>query len=282
MQAAQNLAFSTFKKAHSLGAAAATAVVQTAGAAKEFVVEAAQIASLKVSGHVLGSSEDPYLDLKVLPGDFCIEVVKAKHVPRCDVFSPSDPFVQCYISVEHDGKIHRVSEISTTSIRQDTEEPIWHYFTNLNCTPPDSSFLSINLYDADFDDNAVLKTRTLLGSTQIPIADLVHDDTRSYPLELKLKKVVKEDISDFSICLRRIFREKPPPKLKTFFILRHGESKWNQAEDEKNIPALIAFDHPLTAKGIAQVSTRLLIRDVLSNSRDSFFSGNFTLAAVDY
>ena len=241
-----------------MGAAAATAVVQKAGAAKEFVVEAAQIASLKVSGHMLGSSEDPFLDLgSDLPsGDFCIEVIKAKNVPRCDLFSPSDPFVQCYISVDFNGTKHRVSQISTTSIKQDTEEPIWHYFTNLNCTPPESSFLSINLYDADFDDNAVLKTQTLLGSAQIPVADLAHDDTRSYPLELKLQKpVTKENISDFSIYLRRIFREKPPPRRKTFFIIRHGESKWNQAEDTKNIPALIAFDHPLTAKGIAQVSS---------------------------
>jgi Ca2+-dependent lipid-binding protein len=279
----QSLAFSTFKKAQSMGAAAATAVVQKAGAAKDFVVEAAQIASLKVSGHLLGTSEDPFLDLgDAIQGDFCIEVVKAKNVPRCDLFSPSDPFVQCYISVKQDEKIYRVSKISTTSIRQDTEEPIWHYFTNLKCNPPDSSFLSINLYDADFDDNAVLKTRTLLGSAQIPIADLAHDDLRSYPLELELQKLSKkENISDFSIYLRRIFREKPPPNRKTFFIIRHGESKWNQAEDDKNIPALIAFDHPLTAKGIAQVTTRQLMSLCYEVENDSFSSGGFTLRQVD-
>jgi Ca2+-dependent lipid-binding protein len=250
-----------FKQAQSIGAAAVTTVAQKAGAAKDFVVEAGQIAALKVSGRVLGSSEDNFLDLGIAgSGDFCIEIVKATNVPRCDLFSPSDPFVQCYISVKSGENVFRVSKVTTTSIRQDTEEPVWHYFTNLNCIPPESSFLSIDMYDADFDDNAALKTRTLLGCAQIPISELSHDDTRPYPLELKLQKIGKnENTSDFSIYLRRLFRDKPLPSLKTFFIIRHGESKWNQAEDSKNIPALIAFDHPLTAKGIAQVGVSCLI-----------------------
>jgi broad specificity phosphatase PhoE len=40
------------------------------------------------------------------------------------------------------------------------------------------------------------------------------------------------------------------------FFIRHGESKWNEATAEYNIKTMLAFDHPLNDKGIAQVRAR--------------------------
>jgi broad specificity phosphatase PhoE len=57
---------------------------------------------------------------------------------------------------------------------------------------------------------------------------------------------------NFSISLRRAFLHNAPPERKTFFIIRHGESKWNRAEKEHDVGGLLALDHALTAEGVRQ------------------------------
>ena len=48
----------------------------------------------------------------------------------------------------------------------------------------------------------------------------------------------------------------PPPALlvtrKTVFLLRHGQSRWNEAQRNRRLDALVAFDHPLTRLGAEQ------------------------------
>ena len=56
----------------------------------------------------------------------------------------------------------------------------------------------------------------------------------------------------FTISLRRVFVNRPPPMQKTIFLVRHGESKWNKAQAKVNIGGLFNFDHALTEEGISQ------------------------------
>lgn len=46
-----------------------------------------------------------------------------------------------------------------------------------------------------------------------------------------------------------------PPKRKTFFLIRHGESKWNEAQSKINIAGMLDRDHPLTDLGISQAQS---------------------------
>ncbi len=39
---------------------------------------------------------------------------------------------------------------------------------------------------------------------------------------------------------------------KTFFLIRHGESKWNLAQSKINITGMLDRDHALTEEGINQ------------------------------
>lgn len=39
---------------------------------------------------------------------------------------------------------------------------------------------------------------------------------------------------------------------KTVFLLRHGQSRWNEAQRSRRLDALVAFDHPLTRLGAEQ------------------------------
>ena len=54
------------------------------------------------------------------------------------------------------------------------------------------------------------------------------------------------------MALQRCWIDEPPPKRKTFFLIRHGQSKWNEAQSKINIPGMLDRDHPLTELGIQQ------------------------------
>jgi hypothetical protein len=56
----------------------------------------------------------------------------------------------------------------------------------------------------------------------------------------------------FSLTLQRKYIDSSPPKKMTFFLVRHGESKWNKAQQDGNITGLFNLDHALTVRGIQQ------------------------------
>ena len=41
-------------------------------------------------------------------------------------------------------------------------------------------------------------------------------------------------------------------RTKRVFFVRHGESKWNEAQRDINIASMMRFDHPLTLAGVQQ------------------------------
>lgn len=55
--------------------------------------------------------------------------------------------------------------------------------------------------------------------------------------------------------MQRVWIDAKPPKIKTFFLIRHGESKWNKAQSQIDIPGLLDRDHPLTELGIQQAES---------------------------
>lgn len=57
------------------------------------------------------------------------------------------------------------------------------------------------------------------------------------------------------MTLRRVFINEAPPLYRTFFVIRHGESKWNEAQEKIHIAGMLNKDHPLTEDGINQALT---------------------------
>ena len=55
-------------------------------------------------------------------------------------------------------------------------------------------------------------------------------------------------------CSLLVERVPPPPSpLRTvLYLVRHGESAWNEAKREKNVLAMMSYDHPLTMRGTQQ------------------------------
>jgi hypothetical protein len=56
----------------------------------------------------------------------------------------------------------------------------------------------------------------------------------------------------FGLTLQRRYVDTTPPDKLTFFLIRHGESKWNKAQQDGNITGLFNVDHSLTVRGIQQ------------------------------
>ena len=54
------------------------------------------------------------------------------------------------------------------------------------------------------------------------------------------------------MTLQRVFINKAPPKQKTIFLIRHGESKWNKAQASVDIGGLLDLDHALSERGVQQ------------------------------
>jgi bisphosphoglycerate-dependent phosphoglycerate mutase len=52
--------------------------------------------------------------------------------------------------------------------------------------------------------------------------------------------------------MHRVHKDTVPPKRMTFFLVRHGESKWNEAQSKINITGMLDRDHGLTELGARQ------------------------------
>ncbi len=142
-------------------------------------------------------------------GWFVVEIVEACDVPRCDLFSPSDPFVEGYFSAIHDNAFKRVSDVFSTPVKWNTEHPIWHHFANLECLPPGNGVLTLCLYDSDFEDTQTLHRKTLLGSVRVPIDDLTEIPS-TFPMQFHQFGSPDKN-PNFSISLRRAFIDNAPP-----------------------------------------------------------------------
>jgi len=62
----------------------------------------------------------------------------------------------------------------------------------------------------------------------------------------------KDNGKECSIQLRHVPYDAAHMAHKTLFLIRHGESKWNAAQENTNIGAMLHFDHGLNMEGIEQ------------------------------
>eukprot|EP01041_Mallomonas_annulata_P006382 gene6382-12905_t len=188
-------------------------------------------------------------------GNLIIEFISIEN--SCAVVDDScqiNPYIVAHISTRIDGTDKRISQKIKTIQRQNNSNPILHSYQNFYIKAPKMANLNIMMYDYDLTNK-----HDLLGTIIIPLSDL--DDEKVHSLELKPtvnKNIVEtkestEMNSNFKINLRRKFLLKPPPGRKTFFIIRHGESEWNHAQEHVNISGMVGQnDHTLTVKGIMQ------------------------------
>ncbi len=124
-------------------------------------------------------------------------------------------------------------------------------------SPPEGSYICIELYNwLDGSDiyNSGKNNCELIGSVTMPVKQLKENENLlTFDLICHKYGNYRKN-PNFSVTLKRCYLNKEPPICKTIFLIRHGESTWNQAQEQKNVAGLIAYDHPLTHRGINQAS----------------------------
>jgi broad specificity phosphatase PhoE len=130
-----------------------------------------------------------------------------------------------------------------------------------------SDVLHLEIYDEDFGGIA----DEYIGDTEVPYEKLLDGEYVTLNIYTKTKKKKKGNERPATITVRlalsKTFSEKKSSirsstfltgheDKKEIFIIRHGESKWNEAQRDKDVGGLLKqYDHELTTLGIQQASS---------------------------
>jgi phosphohistidine phosphatase SixA len=173
-------------------------------------------------------------------GRFVIRFVCANDVPRADVTSASDPYIKAYLV---DGGAR--SRVYTSGIRWDNPNPIWNAYHDFRVSYRLSAALRVEIWDSD-----VTSHDDLIGDVNIPLDSLRDEGVFTFPMRHRIGTPTTNP--NFTVTLQRLFVDAPPPMRKTVFLLRHGESKWNEAQAKSDLAGLVDLDHALSAVGVEQ------------------------------
>ena len=148
---------------------------------------------------------------------------------------------------------------------------VFNSYRDFRMSPPEGSYICIELYNwLDGSDvyNSGKSNCELIGSVTMPVKLLKENENLLTSDLLCHKYGNYRKNPNFSVTLKRCYLDKEPPICKTVFLIRHGESTWNKAQEQVNVPGLIAYDHPLTRRGIDQA--------IELNSRWQQFADEYT------
>jgi len=182
-------------------------------------------------------------------GFFIIDWRRGNNVPKMDSFdTESDPFLKVWL--ESKNGINLCEKDVFTQGRRSTTDPVWESIRDFGFVPDAEDILVAELYDKD-----TLTSDDLIGAVRIPVSKL--DMQKEIELEIELTKEASESmvVKDGKPvhCTITFMRCPAPTKQEiTFFIIRHGESKWNEAMNDKAVGAMIDTDHALNIVGINQ------------------------------
>ena len=140
-----------------------------------------------------------------------------------------------------------ISKECRTLTRDGDDDPIWNSYQNFRIFPPKGAILHLEVHEIDIMESNVI------GTCNIPVGDISTETSTFFEVRKVPGQAYK--CKKISVQLQRFFHISPPPRQKTFYLVRHGESKWNYAQDHKDVVGMIMHnDHALTKKGIEQAA----------------------------
>lgn len=181
-----------------------------------------------------------------------LRLVSAHNVPSLDRFSQSDVYAVALLC--ENGK--QVAN-ACWPVKPDTIDPYWDSCRSLGLASK-SAKLVIQFFDLDaahpFDLTKKLTASSpdFIGDVELGVEELpANGETVRIPLRTKHKS----RISGPAYC---VLGRAPPeaytaPMTKTLFLVRHGESVWNEAQDDKDVLTMLSdVDHHLNLLGRKQ------------------------------
>jgi broad specificity phosphatase PhoE len=209
-------------------------------------------------------------------GLFVLEVIQAEHLPKMDAVGMTD----AYAEVSMIDAITHIPIATQKTLPCDwTLNPVLHSYLAFRFIPAEDDVIFIRLWDNDVLHDEKIGTvsitfkdlRSRLGEPiEIPLR--MESRSRSFdgrPPTLSFRLVKCEthvDPRTNNVALGRavsmspknkmsLAPKSPPQELcwKDVFIIRHGESKWNEATKTGNVVDLVhQYDHELTLRGIKE------------------------------
>ena len=180
-----------------------------------------------------------------------IEVVKCEHLPNMDVATLTDAYVEVRFVDRSDPKVGDSMKLKT-SIQWNSLNPVFHSFLAFPIYPHENDTVQLKLLDYD-----VVSRDDYIGTAEFSFQDLLSRIGEEVTCDVKCKKGLhSEDGSAPSVTIRLVEIEefvKPRIIRKEFFVIRHGESIWNESQKGKDVKGMVRqYDHELTAAGIKQ------------------------------
>lgn len=170
-----------------------------------------------------------------------IQILKATNLPKLDVVGHSDPFVRMWII---NSKDKDVSERYSTLVHNDTGNPVYNSVREIEVTPSSDDALRLDMYD--YDIPGVQGSDDFMGRICVLVKDLVPNQVYDLPLRNKKGKETAARIT-----FKRIVS--PATLRKRVYLIRHGESKWNEAQESNNLVDMLkTVDHSLNEVGVQQ------------------------------
>ena len=193
------------------------------------------------------------------PGSCVIEVVRASNLPNMDIVSLTDCYVVfSFREVREVGGSSKVGANALGGVSYRTLtcnnnlNPVFGTYKEFPYIPKSTDTLLLELYDEDVPGfpgesiGSATVTYSALASTKGEI-DL--------NIKLKTSHRNKTDRPETTITVRKVFAGTLESDEKEIFVVRHGESKWNEAQHDKDVSGLVKqFDHELTSKGLDQAA----------------------------
>jgi len=218
-----------------------------------------------------GSNETPETETsEVMSSDdeaagsqLVLTLLSASNMPRLDIFSASDIYAVAFLQVDGEPRPPRV----TWPVKADATNPVWNSSRLLGCAE-EGAVVVVDFYDHDesaaYDVTKLSGSRPdFIGRAVLPVADLpVGGGSVEALLELprrslslsSLRRALQPPGHPPACTLARVAPSMlRGPRRKVVYLIRHGESLWNEAQADKDVYGMLSdVDHPLTAEGRAQ------------------------------
>ena len=202
-------------------------------------------------------------------GSCVVEIVRANNLPNMDIVSLTDAFVTFSFRECMHGA-HKTKPLGDISYRtltcNNSLNPIFNTFKDFPFVPKSTDVLYLKIFDEDipgisdeFIGDAEILYENLLKANNEEVTVNIYSKTKTKPknnkpVTITVRLVAAKTFSRKTADIRESIADEYEDK-KEIFIIRHGESKWNQAQSGKDVGGLLKqFDHELTSLGVKQAS----------------------------
>jgi len=188
-----------------------------------------------------GNSKVIYRHSKIgssVEGSLIINVRAARNVPSMDLNGTADPYVKFHLKSDQE-------VLFKSPYRENNFFPVWNCVRDFGKVTKDYDSVVVELHEFDRG-----KKDDFIGEVEIPIKDL-SEEIRDFEVPLANQDKEKPCVIEIS----RVYLSQNVISKKRLFLIRHGESKWNEAQEGLDPIGLMDFDHPLNKVGVAQASS---------------------------